>query len=102
MALVQITNRPMALSTAQTRSFAFLQGVCSPFFAQLGVRLAEEGVAVSKVNFTAGDASSWPGRLHHVSYRGQLEALDDFSASYFDERSEEHTSELQSLMRISS
>jgi len=76
----------MARNTAQTRSFAFLQGVCSPFFAQLGMRLAVEGVAVSKVNFTAGDAASWPRRLHHVSYRSQWEALESFYESYFAER----------------
>lgn len=41
------------------RSFLFLQGVSSPFFARLGTTLIQQGHRVHKVSFNAGDVSYW-------------------------------------------
>ena len=41
------------------RSFLFLQGPCTPFFARLARRLKSEGHAVHRVNFCGGDAAYW-------------------------------------------
>ncbi len=63
------------------RSFLFLQGVCSPFFAHLGRRLEQDGHQVHKVNFNGGDWANW-GLLrasHH--HRGGLDALPEFIES---------------------
>ncbi|CAM3378777.1 capsule biosynthesis protein [Halomonas lysinitropha] len=65
--------------TSQRRAFLFLQGVCSPFYPQLGRRLAEQGHRVVKVHFNAGDSLYWhpdTGPVH--AFRGRLEALPDF------------------------
>jgi len=42
------------------RSFLFLQGLATPFFARLGAALAARGHAVHRVNFNAGDRLFWP------------------------------------------
>lgn len=57
-----------------SRTFLFLQGVCSPFFASLADRLAADGHRVFKLNFNAGDALYWAPRkaLH---FRDRLENL---------------------------
>lgn len=41
------------------RSYLFLQGVCSPFFAQLADRLHADGYSVFKLNFNGGDDAYW-------------------------------------------
>ncbi|MBO9356750.1 capsule biosynthesis protein CapA [Bordetella petrii] len=81
--LGQSTKRAVPSNEAQPLSFAFLQGVCSPFFAQLGMQLAQEGAVVNKINFTAGDASFWPGKLPSTPFRGARNSLDSFYESYF-------------------
>lgn len=87
LSLEQASDRSTLLvDTRQPRSFTFLQGVCSPFFAKLGMRLAEEGAAVNKINFTAGDASFWPRRLHSVPFQGDREALKVFYTGFFTEK----------------
>lgn len=55
----------------QMRRYLFLQGMATPFFAQLGAKLAERGHVVKRINFTAGDRLFWrlPGS---VAYRGNL------------------------------
>jgi len=60
-----------------SRSFLFLQGVCSPFFARLADRLRQDGHRVFRVNFNAGDQLAWAGRPAW-NYRGPLAALGDF------------------------
>lgn len=65
------------LSAMNRRSFLFLQGVCSPFFARLADRLAGEGHLIVKVNFNAGDVAYW-GRRKSVLFRGSREELRDF------------------------
>jgi capsular polysaccharide export protein len=61
-----------------TRCYLFLQGMATPFFAQLGVALARRGHTVRRINFTAGDRLFWrlPGS---ISYRG---ALDDWPRTF--------------------
>ncbi|NYT37014.1 capsular biosynthesis protein [Allopusillimonas soli] len=60
-----------------TRSFLFLQGVCSPFFSRLGKRLNQEGHQVVKVNFNGGDAAFWNAG-GAVPWRGGVDGLTDF------------------------
>jgi len=61
-----------AVSQTSSRSFLFLQGVASPFFAQLADHLRMQGHAVHKVNFNAGDVAYW-GRRPADLFRGRLE-----------------------------
>jgi capsular polysaccharide export protein len=68
-------------SVSATRTFLFLQGVCSPFFARLADALRSEGHRVFKVNFNGGDVAYWGGRSCW-SYRGRVEGLH----GYLDER----------------
>lgn len=59
------------------RSFLFLQGVCSPFFARLADRLTADGHRVHKINFNAGDLAYWGGRPAS-NFRSPLASLRDF------------------------
>lgn len=59
------------------RSFLFLQGVCSPFFAKLADQLVADGHRVFKINFNAGDLAYW-GLRRAWNYRGELSGLTDF------------------------
>lgn len=43
------------IQTLKKRHFLLLQGVCSPFFSELGSRLQAAGHHVHKVNFNVGD-----------------------------------------------
>lgn len=60
------------------RSFLFLQGVCSPFFARLADRLRAGGHLVHKVQFNGGDIAYWNPRVTAHSFREKLENLADF------------------------
>jgi capsular polysaccharide export protein len=51
------------------RAFAFLQGPPGPLFAQLAAAMRERGVAVHRINLSAGDRLDWPGPA--VNYRGR-------------------------------
>jgi capsular polysaccharide export protein len=62
---------------SRTRSFLFLQGVCSPFFARLADRLQVDGHQVFKIHFNAGDWVYWGGRPAW-NYRGSLSELHLF------------------------
>jgi len=59
------------------RSFLFLQGVCSPFFARLADQLVSDGHRVHKVNFNGGDAAYWRGRKAW-SFRGKVDELEGY------------------------
>lgn len=60
-----------------SRSFLFLQGVCSPFFAHLADRLSHEGHRIFRINFNTGDWLAWAGRpAWH--YRGPLDGLEAY------------------------
>lgn len=65
------------LGGAERRSFLLLQGVCSPFFFQLGQRLEAQGHQVLKLNFNVGDKAFWPGR-NAVAFRGAEAGLPVF------------------------
>ncbi|MDQ6212201.1 MULTISPECIES: capsule biosynthesis protein [Achromobacter] len=66
-----------------TRHYLFLQGVCSPFFSELGLALKSIGHRVSKVNYTVGDRMYW--RLGQaINYRGPMDALPSFYADQFE------------------
>lgn len=62
---------------SRVRSFLFLQGVCSPFFARLADRLKDDGHRVFKINFNAGDFAYWCGRPAW-NFRGRVSELRDF------------------------
>ena len=68
----------------QLRSFLFLQGICSPFFASLADRLVLEGHRVHKINFNGGDAAYWRG-LSARSFRGNVDGLSAFLKSTLQE-----------------
>lgn len=59
------------------RTFLFLQGVCSPFFARLADRLTGDGHQVLKVNFNAGDLAYW-GTRKSANFHGRPQDLRDF------------------------
>ena len=61
-----------------SRSYLFLQGVCSPFFDRLGAALRAGGDRVAKVNFTAGDAAYWR-QGGAMAFRGPPEALPEWT-----------------------
>jgi len=62
---------------SKRRSFLFLQGVCSPFFAGLADRLAAQGHRVHKLNFNGGDLAYWWPRPA-LCFRGGVEELRGF------------------------
>lgn len=64
------------------RSFLLLQGVCSPFFAQLADRLEAAGHRVFKVNFTGGDLLYW-GSRPAWNYRGAVSGFGDYLAERY-------------------
>jgi len=59
------------------KSFLFLQGPSTPFFRQLADRLAEDGHAIHRINFCAGDALYW-GRRKALGFRGDVASLPAF------------------------
>lgn len=59
------------------RSFLFLQGPATPFFARLGNRLRAEGHAVHRIHFCAGDVV-YGGLRSAIHFRGPIEHLSDF------------------------
>ena len=65
--------------SANKRSFLFLQGPCSPFFAQLADHLVALGHSVHKLNFNYGDTVYWLPRKAHY-FREELSVLPDFLA----------------------
>ena len=67
------------------RSFLFLQGGTTPFFAQLSDRLRADGHAVFRINFNGGDRLYWGGRPA-ANFRGALDEL----AGFYDETFRRH------------
>lgn len=59
------------------RSFLFLQGPATPFFASLARYLAQQGHKVHRIHFNMGDVVYWRGGLARY-YRGELAGLRDF------------------------
>ncbi len=64
------------------RSFLFLQGVCSPFFARLADQLKADGHRVHRINFNGRDAAYW-GVRRSLSYRGKADGVRDFLARQY-------------------
>lgn len=64
------------------RSFLFLQGVCSPFFARLADKLVSRGHQVYKINFNVGDCAYWMGRPAS-KFRGTAEELLGFIEEHY-------------------
>ncbi|MDP2901741.1 MAG: capsular biosynthesis protein [Methylovulum sp.] len=63
--------------SAEKRSFLFLQGPCSPFFAYLADHLRSLGHTVHKINFSSGDVVYWaPRKAYH--FRDELGTLPEF------------------------
>ena len=59
------------------RSFLFLQGMASHFFARLGAALQDRGHDVNRINFNAGDRLFWPlGGA--IDFRGRSADWPDF------------------------
>ena len=59
------------------RSFLFLQGMASHFFARLGAALRDRGHTVNRINFNAGDRLFWPLR-GAIDFRGRPAEWPDF------------------------
>jgi capsular polysaccharide export protein len=59
------------------QSFLLLQGVASPFFAELGKALVDEGYPVLKINFCGGDRF-FSKKLNQLDYADSLDNLPGF------------------------
>jgi capsular polysaccharide export protein len=59
------------------RSFLFLQGMATQFFAKLGGALAKNGNDVHRINFNGGDRLFWP-RRGGVDFRQDIKAWPQF------------------------
>ena len=59
------------------RSFLFLQGMATQFFAKLGAALAKNGHDVHRINFNGGDKLFWL-RAGSVDFRGDLKSWPQF------------------------
>ena len=68
--------------TGSQRSFLFLQGCTSPFFAHLGAALRNSGHSVYRINFNAGDACYW-GWQPAWNFSQPVEELADFLEKKF-------------------
>jgi capsular polysaccharide export protein len=70
---------------SQVRSFLFLQGGTTHFFAKLADRLRADGHAVFRINFSSGDRLYW-GRRPAANFRGTLNELPDYYGEKFHAR----------------
>ncbi|MCJ2044393.1 capsular biosynthesis protein [Methylobacterium sp. J-078] len=61
-------------------TFLFLQGIASPFFADLGSALKARGHNVRRINFSTGDWLFW--RLSSDNYRGTFADWGAYVAAY--------------------
>lgn len=68
-----------------SRSFLFLQGMASRFFARLGLALRDRGHAVHRVNFNAGDRLFWP-LAGAIDFRGAAAEWPDALADILVDR----------------
>ena len=66
------------------RTFLFLQGLASPFFAHLARHLVRRGHRVRRVNISLGDELFWRG-LPAVSFRGTLAGWRKFLSTYLSD-----------------
>lgn len=73
-------RKARVVAAAVPKSFMFLQGVSSPFFAQLSRGLRNEGHWVKSINFNMGDVLYGHGTRKFYSSRP--EQLEDFYAQF--------------------
>ncbi len=67
------------------RSFLFLQGPITPFFARVAIGLAARGHAVRRVNLNLGDRLFWPRRAGAFeNFRGRPEDWPAYVAERLD------------------
>lgn len=67
------------------RSFLFLQGPITPYFARVGMGLAARGHAVRRINLNLGDRIFWPRRAGPFeNFRGPPEAWPGYVAERLD------------------
>ena len=71
---------PAPPKPASPRTFLFLQGLASPFFAELARTLVQHGHRVRRINISLGDEVFW--RLPATNYRGSLANWRGFLAGY--------------------
>lgn len=71
-----------AAAVSNVRSFLFLQGGGSPFFARLADQLKADGHAVFRINFNGGDRAYWGGRPAS-NFRGTLDELPVYCEENF-------------------
>lgn len=73
----------MSPAPADRRTFLFLQGPSSPFFARIAEGLETIGHATWRINLCVGDQLFWrrPGA---TNYRGRLADWPDFIAGFLD------------------
>lgn len=72
---------PRSTTSRPCKSFLFLQGVSSPFFARLAQGLRAEGQQVKSVSFNVGDMLYGAGPQVHYSQR--FDELDAFYSALF-------------------
>src|SRR5688572_4581155 len=76
----------MAVNFGAKRSFLFLQGLSTPFFARLGREISRCGHSVHRINLSGGDRVFWSG-LRAVDYRGRFSGWRSFLGTYLKEAS---------------
>ena len=72
--------------TPQQKSFLLLQGVASPFFAELEKALIDAGHKALKINFCGGDLLAgrfFSTALNHINFQQSLEELPEFYQTLF-------------------
>jgi capsular polysaccharide export protein len=75
----------MHIQRRSGRSFLFLQGMASHFFARLGAALRDQGHTVNRINFNAGDRLFWPLR-GAIDFRGRAADWPDFLTDVLESR----------------
>jgi capsular polysaccharide export protein len=74
-----------AAELMKQRTYLFLQGPATPFFARLARALREQGHAIQRINFCGGDVLYWRG-LPAWNFREDTDAL----AAFIDEKFARH------------
>jgi len=76
-------GRPSTDGDTAIRSFLFLQGMATPFFARLAGALVSRGHAVHRINFNGGDRLFWP-RSGAVNFRGAADSWPAFLQQWLE------------------
>ena len=73
------------LGSGTQRTFLFLQGLATPFFARLADQIAARGHKVERINLSGGDWVFWP-RFGAVNYRGRFNDWRGYLGGFLHER----------------